>query len=285
MSQNMQTMQNNNLEKRLDTLLENTGDMALKRRARKIITAIDPKKNENIVDIGCGDGYYLHLLSNSGVNLQLTGTDYDEAGLKKARKNLGKSIPLYQGDLMKKLPFKNGQFDKATMSEVAEHLPNDIKGLKEVHRILKKGGVLVLTVPCHNYPFFWDPVNWVLEHTTGNHVKSGFFAGLWNQHERLYKSEEIRKAVEKAGFTVEVCETMTWWCLPFNHYIVNLVARYLAHGKLSDDAKASLSKFTKKPKRPWYLNIAFGFVNKLDKLNDIWYPKNRGVGVFVKAVK
>lgn len=269
----------------IETLLENTGDMALKRRAKKIILAVDPQKNEKILDIGCGDGYYLHLLSNSGVPLQLTGTDYDEVGLEKARKNLGKKIPLYQGDLMKKLPFKTGQFNKATMSEVAEHLPDDVKGLKEVHRILKKGGTLVLTVPCHNYPLFWDPINWILEHTLDTHVKSGFFAGLWNQHERLYTPEEIKKVVEKAGFTVQQIETTTWWCLPFNHYIVNLVARLLAHGNLSTDAKASLSKFTKTPKRPWYLDLAFGFVNKLDALNDIWHPKDRGVGVFVVAKK
>ncbi len=273
------------LNQRLDILLENTGDMALKRRARKIIIAVDPQKNEKILDIGCGDGYYLHLLSNSGVPLSLTGTDYDEIGLAKARKNLGKKIPLHQGDLMKKLPFKNGQFDKATMSEVAEHLPDDVKGLKEVHRILKKGGTLVLTVPCQNYPFLWDPINWLLEHTTGKHIKSGFFAGLWNQHERLYKPEELRKVVEKAGFKVETLETMTWWSLPFNHYIVNLIARLLAHGNLDESTKASLSKFTKSPKRPWYLNIAFGFVNQLDKANDVWHPKERGVGVFVKATK
>lgn len=281
----MQTNKYTSLYERLDVLLDNTGDMALKRRARKIILAIDPKKNEKILDIGCGDGYYLYLLANCGVSLKLTGTDYSKIGLKKAREHLGKKIPLYQGDLMKELPFKNGQFDKATMSEVAEHLPDDVKGLKEVHRVLKKGGTLVLTVPCHNYPLFWDPINWVLEHTIGTHVRSGFFAGLWNQHERLYKPEGIRKVVEKAGFTVEQYETMTWWCLPFNHYIVNLVARLLAHGNLSNDTKASLSKFTKAPKRPWYLNTAFGFVNTLDKMNDLWHPKNRGVGVFVKAVK
>jgi 2-polyprenyl-6-hydroxyphenyl methylase / 3-demethylubiquinone-9 3-methyltransferase len=278
-------MDQNLLNKKLDVLLENTGDMALKRRAKKILLAIDPQKNENILDIGCGDGYYLHLMSNLGIPLQLTGTDYDEVGLTKARKNLGKKIPLYQGDLMKKLPFKNAQFDKATMSEVAEHLPDDVKGLKEVYRILKKGGTLVLTVPCHNYPFFWDPINWILEHLLNTHIKSGFFAGLWNQHERLYTPDEIKKVVEKAGFTVEQLETTTWWCLPFNHYIVNLTARLLAHGNISEDTRSSLSKFTKEVKRPWYLNVAFGFVNELDKLNDMYHPKDRGVGVFIKAIK
>jgi hypothetical protein len=66
---------------------------------------------------------------------------------------------------------------------------------------------------------------------------------------------------------------------------VNLVARLLAHGNISEETRNSLSKFSKEAKRPWYLNLAFGFVNKLDTLNDIWHPKNRGVGVFVVAVK
>ena len=39
------------------------------------------------------------------------------------------------------------------MSEVAEHLSSDIKGLKEVYRVLKPGGIIALTVPNKNYPF------------------------------------------------------------------------------------------------------------------------------------
>ena len=93
---------------------------------------------------------------------------------------------------MKRLPFKAEFFDKVMMSEVAEHLPDDVKGLKEVKRLLKKAGILILTVPNHNYPFFWDPLNWTLEHFWGTHIKSGFWSGLWNQHLRLYKPDEIK---------------------------------------------------------------------------------------------
>lgn len=269
----------------LNELLENTGDMALKRRAGKIVKGLELKEGDKVLDIGCGDGYYLHLLKNLDIKLDLAGTDYDEIGLKKARKNLGKEIPLKQGDLMKKLPFNSSTFNKVVMSEVAEHLPDDVKGLQEVKRVLKKGGILVLTVPNHNYPFLWDPVNWVLERITGQPIRSGFFAGLWNQHERLYKPHEIKKAVKKAGFKVEEVKSLTFWSLPFNHYIVNLVARRLASGKMNTETSKALSKYTKNPKRPWYLDLAFGFVNKLDKLNDMWTPQDRGVGVFVKARK
>ena len=171
------------------------------------------------------------------------------------------------------------------MSEVCEHLPNDVKGLKEVNRVMKKGGILCVTVPCHDYPMLWDPINWFLESVFDTHVKSGFFAGLWNQHIRLYKVQEFKKVVEKAGFKIEEARALTWWCLPFNHYIVNLVARGLAHGSFNADIKKSLSKYTKNPKRPFLLNFAFMLVNALDKLNDLWQPKTSGVAVFVKARK
>jgi ubiquinone/menaquinone biosynthesis C-methylase UbiE len=259
--------------------------MALKRRAWNVLNGLKLKKGDRILDVGCGDGYYLHLLSNIGTPLKLAGTDFDKAGLTKARQNLGKNIPLYHADLMKRLPFKTNTFDKIVMSEVAEHLPNDIRGLKEVRRVLKPDGILALTVPNHNYPLFWDPINWLLEHFLGTHISSGFFAGLWNQHERLYTPEEIKEVVEKAGFKVNTIKPLTFWCLPFNHYIVNLVARFLAHGNLSSKDKKALSKYTKDPKRPLLINLAFDFVNLLDKLNDFWQPERGGVSVFVKATK
>jgi 2-polyprenyl-6-hydroxyphenyl methylase/3-demethylubiquinone-9 3-methyltransferase len=271
--------------KRLDALLVNTGDMALKRRAKKIISGIDPQKNEKILDVGCGDGYYLYLLDNLSLELRLTGTDFDPAGLKNARKNLRKTIPLVQADLMKKLPFKDNTFDKIVMSEVAEHLPNDVKGLKEVYRVLKPGGILCLTVPDANYPLFWDPVNWVYERIAGKHVKEGFWAGIWNQHIRLYTRNDIVAVSKKANFNVLESTAVTFWSLPFNHYIINLVARALYGGKLSPDTAASVSKYKKNPKRPLYLDIAFGTVNLLDKLNDMYQSKEIGVSIFIKAVK
>jgi ubiquinone/menaquinone biosynthesis C-methylase UbiE len=259
--------------------------MALKRRAKNIIDGLELKNGDKVLDVGCGDGYYLHLMSNLGLKLKLEGTDFDKAGLSKARENLGSKIPLKPGDLMKKLPYSSGTFNKVVMSEVAEHLPDDVKGLREVRRIMKNEGIICLTVPCADYPLLWDPVNWFLETFTGQHVKSGFFAGLWNQHIRLYKVKKIRSVMEKAGFEIETATALTWWCLPFNHYIVNATARLLAHGNISENLKKSLSKYTKKPKRSFILNVAFGLVNAVDKFNDMFPITNRGVAVFVKARK
>jgi len=273
-------------QKRLNNLLEGVGDMALKRRARKIIEELDPKNGDKILDLGCGDGFYLFLLSNLGLNLRLTGSDFDQVGLDTAKRNLknGK-INLIRGDLMKRLPFDSNKFDKIVLSEVAEHLPNDLKGLKEVYRILKPEGTLCLSVPNTNYPFSWDPVNWILEHLFKTPIKSGFWAGIWFNHIRLYKPEQIEKVVHRAGFKVENVESLTWWCLPFNHYLVNLVARLLWGGKLSPQVASSVNKYTKKSNKPMFIKFAFGIVNWIDSLNDFYQPASSGVGIFLKAVK
>ncbi len=269
----------------LNKILENTGDMALKRRAKNIIDGLQIRPKDKILDIGCGDGYYLHILSCLGHNPNLlTGTDYDSKGLKKAKLNLSSKIKLSQGDLMEKLPFPNNYFDKAVMSEVAEHLPNDVKGLIEVKRILKKGGTLCLTVPNKNYPFLWDPLNWILERVLNSHVKSGFFAGIWNQHIRLYSVSDINTIVKQAGFEVVTSKPLTYWSLPFNHYLVNLVARYLHTRYQKGDISSALNKFNANPKKSIF-SLAFNLVNLIDRLNDFFPTSSSGVAVFVKAIK
>jgi len=272
---------------KLDKLLENTGDMALKRRARLILSNIDPKPGEFILEVGCGDGYYLHVLSRIGSTLNLFGSDYDRRSLAAAKRNLkGKKIKLSFGDLMKKLPFKSDYFDKIIISEVAEHLPDDTKGLMEVFRVLKKDGVLCLTVPNHNYPIFWDPLNWFLEHFFKIHIESGFWAGLWNMHIRLYTPDQIKNVVKNAGFKIMSIQSPTFWTIPFGHNITHLGARLLHSGKMPKVYAESINKFSLGLRKPILTNIYFWIVNTIDKLNDIWTPhKDWGVGIFIKAKK
>lgn len=273
-------------QKRLNNLLEGVGDMALKRRAREIIEGIDSKNGDKILDLGCGDGFYLFLLSNLGLNLKLVGSDFDQSGLEAAKRNIkNRKVSFIVGDLMKRLPFASNEFDKIILSEVAEHLPDDLKGLKEVRRVLKPGGTLCISVPNANYPLFWDPINWITERIFGVHIKSGFWAGLWFNHIRLYKPEQLHHVIEKAGFKIEELRSLTWWCIPFNHYLVNLVARFLWGGKLSPKLASSVNKYEKNPKRTLLVTLAFKIVNAIDHLNDFYQPKNRGVGVFAKVQK
>jgi len=275
------------INKKINILLTNTGDLALKRRARSILEELDPQSGDKIIDIGCGDGYYSYLLSGLGIQLNLTGTDLNEEALETAKENLkDKNIPLIKADLMKKLPFPSNTFDKAVMSEVAEHLPDDLKGLREVYRIIKPGGILALTVPHQNYPFLWDPVNWLLERIFKTHIKSGFWAGIWNQHIRLYSKDQICEVLEKAGFKVEKAEVQTFWCLPFNHYLINIGFRLLKARVLPTNLHSQVNKFQQvNPKKRSFLpRLYFDTAQYVDNFNKRNNTKV-GMTIFVKAEK
>lgn len=271
------------IQDKLDKLLLSVGDMSLKRRAGKIIEGLSLKNGEKIIDLGCGTGYYLFLLSNLPIKLNLTGFDNDQRAMAEAKVSFeDKNINFILGDLHK-MPFKENSFDKAVMSEVLEHVENDEQVLKETFRILKPNGVLVISAPSINYPFLWDPINWILQHFFGTHIKSGFFSGIWSGHLRLYDLGNLKKKFEKVDFKVEIAEELTFWCLPFNHYLVNAVARLLYDVKISAKIADKISKF-KDIKKPLVLNLVFRLVNQIDKLNEI-FPKKTGVNIFIKAVK
>lgn len=272
------------IEIRLNNLLENVGDVSLKRRARKLILGLNLNDGDKILDLGCGDGFYLYLLSNLSIRLKLTGLDYDEMVLRNAKKNLGtKKVKLVLRSATKTL-FKDDLFDKAIMTEVLEHIEEDKEALREVYRIIRPGGLLVLTVPSYNFPFLWDPINWILQNLFGTHISgTGFFAGIWARHLRLYKRDDLEKIVKRIGFKIEEIDELTSRAIPFNHYLVNLVARFLYDFKTSSRVADSLSKF-KNVDKPLLIKLAFHLVNSFDKLNDI-FPGRNGLNIYIKARK
>lgn len=271
------------IQAKLERLLANVGDMSLKRRARKIIEELNPRSGEKIIDLGCGTGYYLFLLSSLPVGLHLSGLDNDEKAMGEVKQLLrDKNINFIVGDLHK-MPFEDESFDKAVMSEVLEHVADDTLVLKEVFRILKQNGVLVISVPSIKYPFLWDPINWILQHFFDNHIRSGFFSGIWSGHLRLYEKLDLESKFKKTGFEIEASEELTYWCLPFNHYLVNIIARLLYDVKISSKIADNLSKF-KETEKPLLIDLAFRFINWIDKLNEV-FPQKNGVNVFIKGIK
>lgn len=267
----------------LQKALTTAGDMALKRRARNIIEALDLKEGDKVLEIGCGNGYYLSLLNRLNLNLKLAGIDIDILALKDAAKFIGdKKVKLVLGTAAK-MPFKTASFDKIVMSEVIEHVDDEESVLLEAKRVLKKEGALALTTCNINYPFFWDPINWTLQHLFGTHIKTGFWAGIWNQHDRLYKKEQVEKLLKKAGFKIEESRNLTGYCLPFNHYIVNLIAKLFYSRLLPDSIHKSMNKFQNN-KQPISIKIGYGLINLIDKLNDL-LPQKSGVSIFIKTRK
>jgi len=269
----------NSLQKALTTV----GDMALKRRARNIIEGLELQDGNSVLEIGCGNGYYLSLLNRLDVKLKLIGIDKDRLALKDAAKFIGENkVKLILGDAAK-LPFKTAIFDRVVMSEVIEHVENEENVLHEAKRVLKNGGILTLTTCNIGYPFFWDPINWVLQHFFSTHIKSGFWAGIWNQHDRLYEKSKIETLVKIAGYKIEESKYLTGYCLPFNHYVVNFIAKLFYSRLLPETVHKSMNKFQNN-NQPFLIKAGFYLINLWDRLNDI-LPQKSGVSIFIKARK
>lgn len=269
--------------KQLERLLDRTGDVALRRRAFWILRKVLKIKPKQVLDIGCGDGFYLHLMSALIPKSSLSGLDNDANALNSAKRNLkGRQIVLKKGSIYK-LPFKDRSFDVVIVSEVMEHLEDENKAISEIFRVLKSSGTVLISVPHANYPFFWDPINWILERVVRTHIKSGFWAGIWNQHIRLYPRKDLIYKLKEHRFKRIESSILTNFCLPFNHYLLNLAARFLVNQRGSSVAQA-ISKFNNSSGDDILKVSPFRLFFWLDKFND-HYHGDTGVSLVVSANK
>lgn len=98
-----------------------------------------------VLDIGCGYGFFLKRMKAAG--WQTYGMDVSETAVSYAEKH-GISTMLGTLDNVK---YDDNYFDAVTLFYVLEHLPDPLKGIKEVKRILKPNGLLLLRLP-HTTP-------------------------------------------------------------------------------------------------------------------------------------
>lgn len=105
------------------------------------------KKNLKILSIGVGTGDDLDILSQYGQNYV---TDVNETSLSIIKENL--IVEKRVADACN-LPYENGFFDVVISCDVFEHIDNHTKAASEVHRVLKKDGVLIFTVPAFQFLF------------------------------------------------------------------------------------------------------------------------------------
>jgi SAM-dependent methyltransferase len=111
--------------------------------------------HRRVLEIGCSSGYLTHLFSNK--SHAIVGVDMNRAALTKAHQRCAR-IPVACADA-EHLPFADDSFDAIVMLEVIEHTNSDVAAITELRRVLKPGGVLILSTP-HAGLFSWlDPYN------------------------------------------------------------------------------------------------------------------------------
>jgi len=96
-----------------------------------------------ILDIGCGGGYNIKRMLGVNEDVKVVGIDISEESVKKSRKinkdELEKRCIIKKGSV-EKLPFKDDRFDLVTAFETVFFWPDLSENLKEVYRVVKKGG-------------------------------------------------------------------------------------------------------------------------------------------------
>lgn len=134
-------------------------------------------KRPIILDVGCGTGINFSVLAKYGDTFS---SDASEEALSFSK---GRGIDGLVRSHVEALPFLGSTFDIVTVLDVLEHVDDDLRGLDELLRVSREGGVLVITVPA--YGFLWS------EHDEALH------------HRRRYSASELRNKLTNAGFAVE----------------------------------------------------------------------------------
>jgi ubiquinone/menaquinone biosynthesis C-methylase UbiE len=107
--------------------------------------AMKVAKNKRILDVACGEGYGANLLS--GEALAVTAVDIEEDIIIKARqKYKDPKIQFIAGSILQ-LPLPDKCFDLITCFETLEHVEDHELALKELRRVLKPDGLLIISTP------------------------------------------------------------------------------------------------------------------------------------------
>lgn len=126
------------LEKHItnETMLEHLHRYAL---------ACDFANGKMVLDIACGEGYGCQLLSNHA--LKVTGVDIDPSTIIRAKQQYSNSKINFLDGSIEAIPCPDKSFDLVTCFETLEHISGQEQALKEIRRVLKPGGVLLISTP------------------------------------------------------------------------------------------------------------------------------------------
>jgi SAM-dependent methyltransferase len=129
-----------------------------------------------LLEVGTGTGAMGHIFSRFG---HFVGLDNNWLALEQARAKVEHLV----GGRVEELPFRPSSMDAVCAYDILEHVEDDRGALRELRRVVKAEGKLLVTVPA--FPFLWT------EHDEVNH------------HRRRYTKASLGRALEDSGWRIE----------------------------------------------------------------------------------
>ena len=160
-------------------------------KANTAVNILKQKKFKNLLDVGCASGHMISRVSRSFPGVSCTGLDVYDKAIKYAKATYP-NIRFRIGDAHK-LPFKNNSFDAIICYETIEHVEHPAAVLRELKRVLKPGGRIILAMDSGNWLF---RIVWAIwERSRG---------AVW-QHAHLhpFTHNELESLIKKSGLTVQ----------------------------------------------------------------------------------
>lgn len=117
---------------------------------KAVLHALNPHNNSSILDVGCGTGILLQQLLQLDKGLRLHGIDIAPEMVKTAQAKFDEGAVIIKQGTAHSLPYKNDSFDFVACATSFHHYPHPENSLREIFRVLKTGGKLVLLDPFTN---------------------------------------------------------------------------------------------------------------------------------------
>lgn len=152
--------------------------VARRRMVRGLVERYAPKREQlRILDAGCGTGGTMLALEGLG---EAWGCDMSGEAIALARR---RGVERLRKCRVEELAFDDESFDVVVSCDVLEHVEEDAVAMSEMARVLRPGGICVLTVPAHR--FLWSEHDEALEHV------------------RRYETREFADLVKGTGLSME----------------------------------------------------------------------------------
>lgn len=205
-----------------DSWAERTQDLLDRERIALKLLSADLRPSASVLDVGCGTGIFLDRLRKLEPGADLHGVDFSHY---QVEHSVNPSLKLRQANLAEGIPHDGESFDVVYAAEIIEHLHDPDFFLAEIHRVLKPGGVLVLSTPnlCAWYnrvlfAFGIQPL-FVESSTRSTLIGSGPLRRYKKGstpvgHVRVLNYDAVVDLIQEAGFSIERIEGALFDYLP-----------------------------------------------------------------------
>mgnify|MGYP002624936234 FL=1 len=210
------------------------------------------------LNLGTGEGDYDPMIAahcEQLVSCDINAQDVDFAkSLNQQVKNLR-----YRVENALDLSFPDNSFDLIVSVDVIEHVGQPQRMLEEVARVLKPGGRALITFPCSDFPFTYDPVNKILSLFTQRKISQGAYAF---GHDYLVSKKEFRSWAKKYRLRVVEEEKLSAYLIGLLEMYWTGIVQRLFKANATNISKQEQKKISLRPslKEPFMVKLTDGII-------------------------